>query len=71
VGSFSSEQIGQAEAGIAGRCSAGLLVEMVVRGSVLVAVVDGVGTGGGFGAGALMSHVSLSLAVESSLMWRQ
>jgi hypothetical protein len=68
VGSFSSEQIGQVDAGIAGGRSAGLLVEIVVRGSVLVVAVDGVGASGGFGAVALMSHVSLSLAVESSLM---
>jgi hypothetical protein len=40
VGSFSSEQIGQVEVEIAGRRSAGLLVEIVVRGSVLVVAVD-------------------------------
>lgn len=67
--SFSSEQMGHVEVGIAaGGCSADGFVWAVVRGCVLVVAVDEVGAGDGFGGVALMPFVSLSLAVESSLM---
>jgi len=68
VDSFSSEQMGQVEAGVAGECFTDALVEAVARGSVLVAAVDEAGAGDGFGVVLLVPIVSVSLAVESSLM---